>query len=92
MSKTTRRGAEGADVLTAGEVARWLRVPKSTLYKLYQERKIPAKKVGRHWRFDREAIRGWFAGNSSDRNQPTDDVTGSIVQRRGVKVSKEVDK
>jgi excisionase family DNA binding protein len=47
-------------LLIADEVCGWLRVPKSTLYKLCRERKIPACRVGRHWRFDRSSIERWL--------------------------------
>ena len=49
-----------AAVLTIDELAEYLRIPKSTLYKLAQEGKIPAQKVGRHWRFRKEAIDRWL--------------------------------
>ena len=47
-------------VLTIVELAEYLKIPKSTLYKLAQEGKIPGQKVGRHWRFRREAIDRWL--------------------------------
>ncbi len=47
-------------MLTALEVSQWLRIPKSTLYKLCKEEGIPAAKIGRHWRFDRELIEAWL--------------------------------
>ena len=47
-------------VLTIDELVDYLRIPKSTLYKLAQEGKIPARKVGRHWRFRKEAIDRWL--------------------------------
>lgn len=50
---------EDPDILTVTEVAALLRVPKSTIYKLAQDRELPAQKVGRHWRFSREAIVRW---------------------------------
>ncbi len=53
-----------APVLTVDEAAAYLRIPKSSLYKLAQEGKIPAQKVGRHWRFHRDAIDEWLVGNS----------------------------
>ncbi len=60
MGKTARQGPTTGDVLTAAEVSRWLRIPKSTVYKLAQDGKIPAKKVGRHWRFNRHKLEHWF--------------------------------
>jgi excisionase family DNA binding protein len=47
-------------VLTIDELAEYLKIPKSTLYKLTQEGKIPGQKIGRHWRFSKEAIDRWL--------------------------------
>ncbi len=44
------------DVLTIEELAAYLKIPKSTLYKLVREGKVPCQKVGRHWRFHKESI------------------------------------
>ena len=38
------------------EVVSWLRVPKSTLYKLCQAGEIRTTKIGRHWRFDQAVV------------------------------------
>jgi excisionase family DNA binding protein len=51
-----------SDVMTLEEVMLYLRIPRSSLYKLAQEGKIPSQKVGRHWRFRREAIDRWLEG------------------------------
>ena len=42
------------------QLSEYLRVPKSTLYRLAAEGKIPSHKVGRHWRFRREAVDHWL--------------------------------
>lgn len=48
------------EILTIEELAGYLKISKSTLYKLVREGKIPAQKVGRHWRFRKEAIDRWL--------------------------------
>jgi excisionase family DNA binding protein len=48
------------DVLTIDELAAYLKIPKSTLYKLVREGKIPSQKIGRHWRFRKVAIDRWL--------------------------------
>ena len=53
------------DVLSIEDLATYLKIPKSTLYKLVREGKVPAQKVGRHWRFHKEAIDAWL-GNRKD--------------------------
>ena len=47
-------------VLTIDELSAYLKIAKSTLYKLAQEGKLPAQKVGRHWRFHKEGIDRWL--------------------------------
>ena len=47
-------------VMTIEELSDYLRISRSTLYKLAQESKVPCKKVGRHWRFRKEAIDRWL--------------------------------
>jgi excisionase family DNA binding protein len=48
------------NVMTITELSAYLKVSKSTLYKLTQEGKVPGRKVGRHWRFHRDAIDKWL--------------------------------
>ncbi len=54
------------DILTAEEICQYLKIPRSTLYKLISDKKIPAFRVGRHWRFKKEEIEEWVEkqGNS----------------------------
>lgn len=47
-------------VFTIDELATYLKVSKSTLYKLAQERRIPGQKVGKHWRFRKATIDRWL--------------------------------
>ena len=48
------------DILTIEELAIYLKISKSTLYKLVREGKIPSQKIGRHWRFRKGAIDHWL--------------------------------
>ena len=51
------------NVLTIEELAIYLKISKSTLYKLVREGKIPSQKVGRHWRFRKKSIDRWLEEN-----------------------------
>jgi excisionase family DNA binding protein len=42
-----------AEIMTVNEVAEYLKISEVTTYKLVQEGKIPAFKIGRHWRVKR---------------------------------------
>lgn len=57
-------------VLTIDELATYLKVSKSTLYKLVQEGKVPGHKVGRHWRFRRETIDRWMDSSNDSPSKP----------------------
>ncbi len=49
-----------SNVLTIDELAAYLKISKSTLYKLVREGKIPSQKIGKHWRFRKGAIDHWL--------------------------------
>jgi len=63
-----------ADIMTVEEAASYLRIPKSTLYKLVREGRIPSHKVGRHWRFMKTLIDRWLEEmpDSHTHNNPAD--------------------
>ena len=47
-------------VMMIKEPSDYLKSSRSTRYKLAQEGKLPGQKVGRHWRFRRQAIGRWL--------------------------------
>ena len=51
------------DVLTINELAIYLKIAKSTLYKLAQDGRLPGQKVGKHWRFRKASIDRWLEEN-----------------------------
>jgi len=61
------------EVLTIQELAVYLKISKSTIYKLVREGKIPSQKVGRHWRFRKEAIDRWLDASQSNVPSPRGD-------------------
>ena len=52
------------ELLTADELSKILRVPKTTLYTLSQQGKIPALKIGKHWRYIKSEIKKWIEANN----------------------------
>ena len=48
------------EILTAEEVCGYLKLPRSSLYKLAREKGIPAFRVGRHWRFKKDKLEKWL--------------------------------
>lgn len=51
---------ESDDVLTIDTLAEYLKISKSTLYKLVQDGRLPGQKVGKRWRFHKSAIDDWL--------------------------------
>jgi excisionase family DNA binding protein len=48
-----------ANWLTVEELADYLKLSQAKLYRMAQEGRIPASKIGSQWRFDREEIDEW---------------------------------
>lgn len=51
---------EHDDVMSIDELARYLKISRSTLYKQVQDGRLPGQKVGKRWRFHRAAIDRWL--------------------------------
>lgn len=49
-----------SEILTLEELHSYLKIPKPTLYALAQTGRIPAAKVGKHWRFRKTDIDEWL--------------------------------
>lgn len=48
------------EILTFEEVKKYLKFSKSKLYHLVRQKKIPASKIGRSWRFKKAKIDEWL--------------------------------
>jgi excisionase family DNA binding protein len=59
MPKEPRREQESR-ILTVRELAGYLHVDVSTIYRLVRKKELPAFRLGRDWRFKLEAIEDWM--------------------------------
>ena len=57
------------DILNIKDVANYLRIPVSTIYKLAQDGKVPAVKVGKHWRFLKKDLQLLFVQKEEEHSQ-----------------------
>lgn len=55
------------EIMNIEEVAEYLRLKPQTIYTWAQEKKIPAAKLGKEWRFRRSVINKWFNQHIDDR-------------------------
>ncbi len=62
------------EIMTLEEVAAYLKVRPQTIYTWAQEKRIPAAKLGKEWRFKRSIIDAWF-------NQHIDEKFDQIVKK-----------
>ena len=69
--------SEPAQVMSIDELAEYLKISRSTLYKLAQEGGLPGQKVGRRWRFHKGAIDDWL------RQHPEQTESKPKTQERG---------
>lgn len=47
-------------IMTVREVAKYLRMHQMTIYRMANEERLPAYKVGNRWRFKKEEIDAWL--------------------------------
>ena len=48
-------------MMTTGEVAKYLRVSRATVYRLVKQGKIPVSRISKHLRFRRDTIDRWLS-------------------------------
>ncbi len=56
------------EIMTTREISKYLRVHQITICKYAAQGVIPAIRVGRVWRFDREAIDKWISERGNSKN------------------------
>ena len=52
-----------SELMTLPELAQYLRFTRKTVYRLLKKGSIPAIRIGRKWRFDKDSIDEWLHGN-----------------------------
>jgi len=60
MDAPERRSRGIAEIFTIRDVATYLKLPVSTVYRLAERRELPGHKVGRQWRFHKSILDDWF--------------------------------
>jgi excisionase family DNA binding protein len=74
--------------MTLEEVATFLRVHPSTIYRLLRLGHIPAFKLGSDWRFRRESIEDWLMQQESSRDGNPEKDEDSIASQEKPAASK----
>lgn len=72
---------QAAEFLDFDDAVKFLRTTPSTLYKWLQNGKVPAHKLGRQWRFSRDALERHVAGDAAP--SPRNDEVAQILARLG---------
>jgi excisionase family DNA binding protein len=70
------------EVLTAEEAAQLLKVTVQTVLKESRAGRLPGVKVGREWRYSRNALIRHLGRYVGEREEVTDDATGDDRPRR----------
>jgi excisionase family DNA binding protein len=55
---------EQNSILAIEDLSIYLKITKSTLYRLAQEGKLSDQKIGEHWRFHKDAVDVWLKDNA----------------------------
>lgn len=65
--ESNSQGQPMPEILTLQEVADYLGLHYLTIYRLIQERKIPAAKIGGSWRFRKDVLDQWIRNDMNQR-------------------------
>ncbi len=78
-------GSNDREILNIEEAAQLLGVSVKTFNKVLHSERLPARKIGREWKFSRQALIDWVGSGSSDQfyrentnHQPTVSPNGEV--------------
>ena len=63
--------------LSVDEIALYLGVSRDTVYNWINEREMPRSRIGRFWRFKRDAVDAWVAAGKAAIEPGAEDRRGS---------------
>ena len=73
-----------SDIMTLEEVAAYLKLKPQTVYTWAQEKKMPAVKLGKEWRFKKSVLDAWII---QTRNEEFEKVLND--RKQGIQKQKE---
>ena len=51
--------------MTVAELSEYLKLDKMTIYKMVKEKRLPAARIGKQYRFFREDVEAWIRSQST---------------------------
>ena len=73
---TAKEALPSSEIMTVKELAAYLRVHPSTLYKLLRRGMLPGFRIGSEWRFHRGVVDRWRLEGNPERDDPSTGVSG----------------
>lgn len=59
MTKSKDNDAQNDEVMTISDVAQYLRISEAKVYELARNGAIPALRIGKSWRFQKDLLKQW---------------------------------
>lgn len=81
--KTTPQPMPDREILNIDEAAALLGVSVKTFSKVLRHGDVPGRKVGREWKFSRQALIDWIGQSKSRHFMESDGATNPIPERPG---------
>jgi excisionase family DNA binding protein len=61
MPESIQKTKDHLTILTVSEVAEYLRMSQAKVYRLAKERRLPAVRIGKTWRFRKDLLDDWLS-------------------------------
>jgi len=76
MPESSTMKRDPITILTVREVAEYLRMSEAKVYRLANERYLPAVRIGKSWRFRKDLLDRWLSQCTESTIKPEDDGVG----------------
>jgi excisionase family DNA binding protein len=79
MPESIQKKKEFLTILTVREVAEYLRMSETKVYRLVKEHRLPAVRIGKAWRFRKDLLDDWLS-QCTESSMDDDGVRGMTVK------------
>ena len=82
MPESNQKKSDELTILTVREVAEYLRLSETKVYRLVKEHQLPVFRIGKSWRFRKDLLDDWLSQcteSSMDGRTRTDAASQQIV-------------
>ena len=83
MPESIQKKKDYLTILTVREVAEYLRMSEAKVYRLVKERRLPAVRIGKAWRFRKDLLDDWLS-QRTESSMDDDGLTSMAIKNAAI--------